>query len=221
MTGRELHYMSTGTTGVPGLRTDLPLPPSTAQLKAAELIHRLREERPRLRLVRGETDRIEVIPVNDQPASESGTSKISGGQPQPPDRSAPAARDRATLASSQPAGITSAADPRWVLAIRAAESLQGAILGPERRDRLVKLGKLMGLTAFDANLVIAIVQDQARRGHAPALCPAAGEAQLAMVPLPRTMDAKVDARTRRIGIITGVITVLVGVELILLKWLFS
>jgi len=219
MTGRELHYMSTGTSGV---RADVPLPPSTAQLKAAELIHRLRGERPRLRLVRGETDRIEVMPVDEHAAvSGTGAARTSGGQTQPLEASSHTPRQAATLAPPHSPAITSAADPRWVLAIRAAESLQGAILGPERRDRLVKLGKLMGLTAFDANLVIAIVQDQARRGHAPALCPAAGEAQLAMVPLPRTMDAKVDARTRRIGIITGVITMLVGIELIVLKWLFA
>jgi len=60
--------------------------------------------------------------------------------------------------------IASPTDPRWVLALRTAEALDGAVLPPERRDRLVRLGKLLGMTPFDANLVIAIVQDQARRG---------------------------------------------------------
>lgn len=122
---------------------------------------------------------------------------------------------------ASPGIITDPTDPRWVLAIRTSESLQGTILGPEKRERLVKIGKMMGLTAFDANLVIAIVQDQARRGYAPEYCPTAGEAQLAMVPLPKRDASETEARTRRIGIICGVISVLVGIELMLLKWLFS
>lgn len=137
----------------------------------------------------------------------------------------PRAEGFATTVASKPqlvsATITDPTDPRWVLALRTAESLQGTILGPEKRDRLVKIGKMMGLTAFDANLVIAIVQDQARRGYAPEYCPTAGEPQLAMVPLPRKELSDVEARTRRIGIICGVISVLVGIELVVLKWIFS
>ena len=105
--------------------------------------------------------------------------------------------------------------------MRTAESLQGSILGPEKRQRLIKLGKILGLTAFDANLVIAIVQDQARRGHAPSLCPSAGEGQLAMVPLPRPGESDAEKRVRRIGVITGVIMLLVGLEMMILKWIFS
>lgn len=46
-------------------------------------------------------------------------------------------------------------------------------------------GKRMGLTAFDCSLILAIVQDRARRGIAPEQCPAASESQLALVPLPQ------------------------------------
>lgn len=76
-------------------------------------------------------------------------------------------------------------DPRWILAFRTSECLQGSVLPPEKRDRLISLGKLLGLSAFDCNLVIAIVQDQARRGHTGASAAAAGAGQLAMVPMPK------------------------------------
>ncbi len=108
-------------------------------------------------------------------------------------------------------------DPRWVLAVRCAEALQGAVLPPDKRQRLVDLGKRLGLTPFDANLVIAIVQDQARRGYAPELCPSAGEAQLRMVPLPGHVDAD-GARRRRAIITAGWLTLILGAELAML-WL--
>ncbi|MCC6322342.1 MAG: hypothetical protein IT438_13005 [Phycisphaerales bacterium] len=56
-------------------------------------------------------------------------------------------------------------DPRWLLARRAFEQLQGgtaAILPPESRTRLNTVGRRLGLRAFDISLVIAIVQDHAR-----------------------------------------------------------
>ncbi len=55
-------------------------------------------------------------------------------------------------------------DPRWVLAVRVQGRLQGAVLGPEDRQKLIRQGRAMGLNGFESNLVIAIVQDQARRG---------------------------------------------------------
>ena len=88
------------------------------------------------------------------------------------------------ITPQQHAPITDTADPRWVLAVRTAEQLEGTVLPPAKRERLLQVGRMLGLTPFDANLVLAIVQDQARRGHAPAYCAAAGEPQLRMVPLP-------------------------------------
>ena len=117
--------------------------------------------------------------------------------------------------------IRDAADPRWVLAVRTAESLVGTVLRPEKRERLVHLGKILGMSPFDANLVIAIVQDQARRGFAPSYCPTAGEPQLRLVPLPHRELSEADARGRRILIISLTIAVLIAVELIVLKWIFS
>lgn len=56
-------------------------------------------------------------------------------------------------------------DARWVFAVRVKRELQGgraAIIAPESRKRLLRLANRLGLRNFDANLVIAIVQDDAR-----------------------------------------------------------
>lgn len=56
-------------------------------------------------------------------------------------------------------------DARWVFAVRARREVQGghaAIVTPESRKRLLRLANRLGLRDFDANLVIAIVQDDAR-----------------------------------------------------------
>lgn len=62
------------------------------------------------------------------------------------------------------------ADARWAMAAATANALEGgaaAILRPERRHHLVKLATSLGLRPFDANLIIAIVQDAARTGQGP------------------------------------------------------
>lgn len=62
----------------------------------------------------------------------------------------------------------SALDPRWVFAVLATKALEGgraAILRPEARQRLLREAARMGLRPFDANLVIAVVQDGARSGE--------------------------------------------------------
>jgi hypothetical protein len=58
--------------------------------------------------------------------------------------------------------VIDARDPRWVLAMQTQARLQGATLTPERRDELLKSGRRLGLRPFEANLVIAVVQDRAR-----------------------------------------------------------
>jgi len=68
----------------------------------------------------------------------------------------------------RPTIAISATDPRWVLAVRTQTKLQGgtaAILRPEDRRALLRTAEAIGLRAFDANLVIALVQDAARRGE--------------------------------------------------------
>jgi hypothetical protein len=78
-------------------------------------------------------------------------------------------REQARLAVIKENRLASASgldahDPRLALAIQARERLQGAMLTPEHRDQLLKTGQKLGLRSFESNLVIAIVQDQARQG---------------------------------------------------------
>ncbi|MCC6581782.1 MAG: hypothetical protein IT440_15220 [Phycisphaeraceae bacterium] len=76
-------------------------------------------------------------------------------------------------------------DPRWVLALRVSEALEGDTLRPDRRERIAKLGQLFGLSPFDVNLIIAMVQDQARRGLTPDLRMAAVYPSLTLISPPR------------------------------------
>lgn len=78
-----------------------------------------------------------------------------------------------------------ATDARWVFAVRVSQKLEGgrrAILRPENRERLYKDAKALGLRPFDSTLIIAIVQDAARAGHA--LGPSAAERLTLVRPAP-------------------------------------
>jgi hypothetical protein len=56
-------------------------------------------------------------------------------------------------------------DARWQLATQTQQALQGAVLAYEDRRRLLALAQRLGIREFDANLILAIVQDRARRGE--------------------------------------------------------
>ena len=112
--------------------------------------------------------------------------------------------------------INHAADPRWVLAVRVAEQLEGALLSPEKRHRLIRTAVVIGLTAFDANLIIAIVQDQARRGHTGPAAPQAAQEQLAMISLPQQRRRAAHKRRLHISITVAIILTL---ELAIILWL--
>lgn len=149
----------------------------------------------------------------------------SSSLPSPPSSSLPPLRLVGTSAPPtptiwQPVGqpITHAGDPRWVLALRTAEALQGTVMPPEQRQRLIRLGRVMGMTPFDANLVIAIVQDQARRGYEASYCPIAGEGQLAMVPLPRRTPLSDQLPGRRPLMMAIAIAAILLTEILLLRW---
>lgn len=78
-----------------------------------------------------------------------------------------AAENRRASAVSDPR-VISDADLREVFAQRASEMLEGgraAILRAERRRRLVQTASSMGIAPFEANLIIALTQDAARRGE--------------------------------------------------------
>lgn len=78
--------------------------------------------------------------------------------------SAPMLPERNAVASLEPG------DARWVFAVRVAAAIEGeraAVITPGKRDRLMKLAKMLGLRDFDATLIIAIVQDSVRCGVEP------------------------------------------------------
>lgn len=95
-------------------------------------------------------------------ADRSGAGRAEGGHTGPT-REQRRGVARANLLASGMAPL----DARWIMARRVAEALEGgraAILRPERRRELVAAGVRLGLRDFDANLVIAIVQDGRRSG---------------------------------------------------------
>jgi len=107
--------------------------------------------------------------------------------------------------------ITSPTDPRWVLALRVADQLEGIILPQQKRARLLRLGKTMGLSAFDSNLIIAIIQDRARQGHLPIDCPTAACSQLAMIGHP---SKRASDRLRRAVAMACAVTALIAIEIL-------
>lgn len=104
---------------------------------------------------------------------------------------------RAATAPAAPATLAPG-DPRWVLAIRTAELLQGSVLAPDDREQLLRTGRVLGLNPFQSNLVIAVVQDQARRG----LGPAHGVRELAFIP---PAAAASHARPWRVAMVTAAV----------------
>lgn len=100
------------------------------------------------------------------------------------------AAQRRAIADENRAAASLSDDVRRVLAITTAQALEGgraAILRPDRRRKLVTTATRLGLRPFEANLVIAIVQDGARRGLAPT---AASESDLLnMIPVAHATNA--------------------------------
>jgi hypothetical protein len=72
-------------------------------------------------------------------------------------------------------------DPRLAVISEIVHRLQGTILTPEDRSALLAFGRARGLRAFDSNLLIAMVQDRARRGENPGA-----------IPLAQTMSPRTD-----------------------------
>lgn len=71
--------------------------------------------------------------------------------------------------------LLDASDARVRFAARVAASIEGgraAIVRPLVRERLIAAATSDGILPFDANLVVALVQDAARQGHLPTLVPA-------------------------------------------------
>lgn len=77
-------------------------------------------------------------------------------------------------------GSLGVGDPRWVFAVQVRQRMVGPLLRPGDRRALCRMGVVLGLREFDCHLIIALVQDRARRGEG--LDDAAGA--LAAMPLP-------------------------------------
>ena len=105
--------------------------------------------------------------------TRTGTLRLVGGSEYQPRVPSPRVeRDRRRRVAVTQENIAAAAldleDARLIFAVRVSEHLdagRAAVLTPENRRRLMKLSSGMGLEPFDASLVIAIVQDAARRGE--------------------------------------------------------
>lgn len=103
----------------------------------------------------------------------------------------------------------SATDPRWVLAMRVYDQLEGDILAPDKRERLIRMGSTFGLSVFEANLIIAIVQDRARRGQTPHRA----QGTLSMIRAPGSNSAY-----RRTWKIAAVCSAFIALEFALVYW---
>lgn len=95
----------------------------------------------------------------------------------------------ATAAEARAASALSASDARWVFAVAAQQALTprpgggaAVVMTPDARERLDRTAARLGLRPFDTALIIAIVQDAARRGE-PALGIETAD-RLALVPRP-------------------------------------
>ena len=77
-------------------------------------------------------------------------------------------------------------DARWQLATETQRALQGAVLAFEDRRRLLAMANRLGIRAFDANLILALVQDRARRGEP--IEAAAETIEMIPVRVPKTRD---------------------------------
>lgn len=89
------------------------------------------------------------------------------GEWEPAARQASSVRRKEVLSENRLASGMSPDDARWIFARRVAEQLEGgtaALLTPERRRSLLATSQRVGLRDFDANLIIAIVQDGRRSG---------------------------------------------------------
>jgi hypothetical protein len=133
-------------------------------------------QNPVLRLVRpdGDVPGRSVLTMRGEPGAAG---RVDSGRV--PGRGAIAGRDGAVrleraeervARENASAASLPALDARWIMAVQVMREMQGgraAVVTPESRKRLMLVGRRLGLRAFDSSLVIAIVQDGARRGEDP------------------------------------------------------
>ncbi|MCA9310779.1 MAG: hypothetical protein KDA21_06205 [Phycisphaerales bacterium] len=111
-------------------------------------------------------------------------------------------------------------DARLIMAARVAESLQGgkaALLRPERRLNLLRMATRLGIRPFDANLIIAIVQDSARRGESLDDVQAQGR----LSPIPHPALAARRRHSRRFWTRVRTVVAAVCIAAMALVWLIN
>lgn len=124
---------------------------------------------------------------------------------------------RANREAAIGARLLSHDDLKSIFAHRVEESLEhgrAAILPPEKRARLVDVAARMGLRPFEAHLVIAMVQDEARRPGAHSARDEAGVRRLTLVPVeddhahstpsPADSPRLITPRTRALAAVIGI-----------------
>ncbi len=106
-------------------------------------------------------------------------------------------------------------DPRWVLAVRTASQMEGGVLTPERRERVMRTAERLGIRPFDASVVIAMVQDRLRRGgHLAEVAPELG---LIATPVTRARRRRLPGWARFLL----ALAVATAVNLLLVRWLLG
>jgi hypothetical protein len=95
-------------------------------------------------------------------------------------------------------------DPALKLAAQVRTQLQGPVLSPERRERILKIANKLGMRPFEASLIIAIEQDRARTpgpGTSPgkAVGAASAPSPLPAAPSPESIAARTAHITEHIG----------------------
>ncbi len=142
----------------------------------------------------------------------------ASARPAWPRRNTATAAEQVRRANTASAAI-SPFDARWILAVRVSGELQGgraAVLSPDARRRLIQSASGLGLRPFDANLVIAIVQDGARSGEGSLGSGVGG--RLTLIPAGSTKRAR-EAELRR----ALVVAVLLGaaIAFMIAGWIAS
>ena len=105
-------------------------------------------------------------------------------------------------------------DARWQLATETQRALQGAVLAFEDRRRLLAMANRLGIRAFDANLILALVQDRARRGEPLE----AAAATIEMIPKPSERMSRRKGRDWTPIWITALM-VAMAVDALLIAWM--
>ena len=134
--------------------------------------------------------------------------------PRPPQQSengAQVAKENQRARNLQP---LSATDPRWAVAVRAQSMLQGSVLEPNARQRVMRTARTLGVRPFDANLIMALVQDRARRG----------EDMKSMEPVLRLIDPPTSrARNMKSIVVQWIVAIVTAVvaNLLLIWWVLG